>query len=159
MNLFRAISAWLLFLMLTFTPTDYSLGLTEEEIEQKIESYVAAEKSGDYSTMAKLLGVGEEKLKQAINDYLESLRSYFANRLNLRFKKMRFGTHRIIFVRPGKNEAFVGQEVYIYFEDAGGLRRQHEYSLFRVAFDERGNMRWQPLSSSRGDFEDVGRES
>lgn len=154
------LKAWLkvglLCMIFPFITPGNSSGLTAEEMERRIESYLVAEKSGDYATMASHLGVHEVELKQAIDDYIEGLRNYFSNRLNLQLKEIRFGEHRIIFLRSGKDEAFVGQEVYVYFEESGRLRRQHEYSIFRVVFGERGNMRWQPLGSSRGDFEDVG---
>lgn len=153
------VSAVLLLLALTFMAVDYSLALTRQEIELKIETYLSAEKADDYVTMASLLGVEQEELQRSIKDYMDGLKSYFADRLNLQLKELRFEKHFIIFMRPGKDEAFVGQEIYIYFEDAGRLRRQHEYSIFRVTFDENAHISWQPIGNSRGDFEDVGRES
>lgn len=157
------LKAWLrvgtLSSMLLLMAAHSSLGLTAEEMEQRIDSYLIAEKSGDYATMASLMGVDEVELRQAVSDYLEGLKSYFSIRLNLQLKEIRFGGYRIIFLRPGENEAFVGQEVYVYFSESGRLRRQHEYSLFRVVFDEYGNMHWQPLGSSRGGFEDLGWET
>lgn len=157
------LSVWLkvgfLSLMLPFMAASNSSGLTVEEMEQRIESYLVAEKSGDYAIMAGLMGVHEGELKQAISDYLERLKNYFSDRLKLQLKEIRFGGHRILFLRPERDEAFVGQEVYVYFKESGRLRRQHEYSLFRVLFDERGNIHWQPLGSSRGEFEDLGWET
>lgn len=157
------LSVWLkvglLSLMLPFIAASNSSGLTAEEMERRIESYLAAEKTGDYATMAGLMGVDEAELRQAVSDYFEDLKSYFSIRLNLQLKEIRFGDYRIIFLRPGRDEAFVGQDVYAYFSESGRLRRQHEYSLFRVLFDERGNIHWQPLGSNRGDFEDVGWET
>jgi hypothetical protein len=125
MSKLRTISAVMLFTVLLFAFAADSPGMTEDEMKRSIESYIAAEKLGDYAVMAELLGVGEGELKQALKDYVEGLKSYFAGRLNLRLKEIRFGGHQIIFLRPGKKEAFVGQEVNVYLENGGKLRRQH----------------------------------
>lgn len=159
MILWRKISVLPLFLTLVFVPVVSSYAMTEEDMVGKIESYLSAEKDGDYAVMAELLGMDEAELRRAVGSYMEGLKSYFAERLNLKLKEIRYGKYNIIFVRPGRNEAFVGQQIYVYFEDSGGLRRQHEYTLFRVTFDETAKMRWEPLVNSRGDFEEVGRES
>ena len=135
--------------MLLLMAAHSSLGLTAEEMGRRIESYLVAEKSGDYTAMARLMGVDEIELREAVSDYFEGLKSYFSIRLNLQLKEIRFGDYSIIFLRPERDEAFVGQEVYVYFSESGRLRRQHEYSLFRVVFDEQGSMRWHPLGSSR----------
>ncbi len=151
-------AAVLLSLILLFTTAGRPLALTEQEMRFKIEAYIAAEKADDYETMARLLGKDAEELQQGLGAYTESLKLRFAQTMGLNFTGVSFGEHRILFIRPEMQEAYVGQQSYAHFRTRGSVQRRHEYSIYHVGFDEGGRISWRPLAVSVSEVEELGKE-
>lgn len=149
----------LLSLFLLFSTAGRPLALSELEMCFKIEAYIAAEKADDYETMARLLGKDAEELRQGLAAYMKSLKFRFAQTMGLNFTGVSFGEHQILFIRLEKREAYVGQQSYAHFRTRGSVQRRHEYSIYRVGFDERGHISWLPLAASVGEVEELGEES
>ncbi len=148
----------LLSLILVFSTAGRPLALTELEMRFKIEAYIAAEKADDYETMARLLGKDADELRQGLEAYMELLKLRFAQTMSLNFTGVSFGEHWILFIRPEKREAYVGQQSYAHFRTRGSVQRRHEYSIYRVGFDEGGRISWRPLAVSVSEVEELGKE-